>query len=70
MADKLKKETLVELQKVLKEEHELEFELKTLKSILFSAYSVFVLNDEELNDVDAIISEIDFDYFDLMYKNK
>jgi hypothetical protein len=59
--------TIVELKDKVKAERNLEFTKDEIKDIIYTVYSLGVINDKELNDAGAIFDKVDFNLLRLEY---
>jgi hypothetical protein len=59
--------TIVELKDKVKAERNLEFTKDEIKDIIYTVYSLGVIDDKELNDAGAIFDKVDFNLLRLEY---
>lgn len=62
--------TIVELKDKVSSERNLEFTKDEMKDIIYTVYSLGVIDDKELNNAGAIFDKVDFNLLRLEYDKK
>lgn len=66
----LSQKTIVDLKKKVEAERNLEFSEKEIKDIIYTVFSLGVIDEKEVNDVDVIFGKVDFNLLRLEYDRK
>lgn len=66
----LSQKTIVDLKNKVESERNLEFSKKEIKDIIYTVFSLGIIDERDVNDVDSIFGKVDFNLLRLEYDRK